>query len=321
MKRRARGLSIFTLSALDVLAMSTGVFVLLVVMLMPYYRKVQDAEAAIEAVRIAESATVAEVERVRRDARALGGQAEAMEAQVARLAGAAARIEADNAAARQAALARSNQEVQGGGNVDTPVIDRLDLVFVIDTTASMGPVLREVAATLGSVVRILESLVPSVRIAIAAYRDRDTGLAPLRVLPFRPARENLARIEGFLRDLAASPVGSPTIDEDVDLGLQAAIELDFRSGARQAVILVGDAAAHVGERRLAIERVRSFVRRDERRTVSTLFTPTPSSTRRGNLARAFFRDVATAGNGDFNDHAGSMIESVLLSVLVDPAGR
>lgn len=318
MKRRQRQLQIFTLSALDVLAMSTGVFVLLLVMLMPYYRKVQDAEAAIEAVRIAEAATRAEVEEVRRDALAIGGEAAALEAELARLQAAVAEIEAENAAALQAMLARSNQEVAGGGNVDTPVIDRLDLVFVIDTTASMGPVLREVASTLGSVVRILESLVPSVRIAVVAYRDRDTGLAPLRALPFRPARADLSRIEGFLRDLAASPVGSPTIDEDVDLGLEAAVGLGYRGGARQAVILVGDASAHLLERRQAVERVRSFVRSDPRRTVSALFTPTPSSIRRGNVARGFFRAIAQAGNGDFNDHAGSMIESVLLSVLVDP---
>ncbi|HEX6144157.1 MAG TPA: vWA domain-containing protein [Geminicoccaceae bacterium] len=320
MKRRRRELAIFTLSALDVLAMSTGVFVLLLVMLMPYYRKVQDAEAATEAVRIAEVATLAEVEAVRRDARLLGGEAAALEAEVARLEAAAARIEAENAARERRMLARSIEEVPGGGDVDTPVIDRLDLVFVIDTTASMGPVLREVASTLESVVRILESLVPSVRLAVVAYRDRDTGLAPLRVLPFHPAERDLARIEAFLRELAASPVGSRTIEEDVDLGLQAALAMPYRAGARQAVILVGDAAAHPGEERLAIERARHFAGRDVRRTVSTLFTPTPSSIRRGNRARGFFREVALAGRGDFNDHAGSMIESVLLSVLVDPAG-
>ena len=48
MKRRSRELSIFNLSALDVLATATGVFVLLVVMLMPYYRKSFDANAEIE---------------------------------------------------------------------------------------------------------------------------------------------------------------------------------------------------------------------------------------------------------------------------------
>ena len=45
MKRPNRSISIFSMSALDVLAMATGVFVLLLVMLMPYYRKTFDANA------------------------------------------------------------------------------------------------------------------------------------------------------------------------------------------------------------------------------------------------------------------------------------
>jgi hypothetical protein len=44
---------------------------------------------------------------------------------------------------------------------------------------------------------------------------------------------------------------------------------------------------------------------------------TPSSLSRGNRARPYFQALATAGNGSFTDHAGSMIESVLLSVLID----
>ena len=49
MRRPNRSISILSMSALDVLAMATGVFVLLLVMLMPYYRKTMDAEAEIEA--------------------------------------------------------------------------------------------------------------------------------------------------------------------------------------------------------------------------------------------------------------------------------
>ena len=62
MRRPNREISIFTLSALDVLAMSAGVFVLLLVMLMPYHRKVLDAHAALEAARIADADTVARVQ-------------------------------------------------------------------------------------------------------------------------------------------------------------------------------------------------------------------------------------------------------------------
>ena len=62
MKRRNRTISILSMSALDVLAMATGVFVLLLVMLMPYYRKTMDAHAEIEGARIAAAESLAEVQ-------------------------------------------------------------------------------------------------------------------------------------------------------------------------------------------------------------------------------------------------------------------
>lgn len=321
MRARRSQLSIFTLSALDVLAMSTGVFVLLVVILMPYYRKEHDAHAEIEAVRVAEAETVSRARTVTERATLLAGEAAALEAEVARLAGAAAAIEVETAARLERTPSRSNTDVEGGGNVDTPVIDKLDLIFAIDITASMGPVLREVAAAVRSVVRILERLVPSVRIGVVAYRDRDTGLPPLEILPLRVADRELAAVISFIERLAASPVGSPTIEEDLYLGLQAAMAMPLRADALQAILVIGDAAAHEHEQPQALSRAREFARDHELRSVSTLFTATPSSMSRGNRARTFFIALASAGNGDFNDHTGSMIESILLSVLVTPEAR
>ena len=60
-----------------------------------------------------------------------------------------------------------------------------------------------------------------------------------------------------------------------------------------------------------------FVRGHPNRTISTLFVTTPSSLLHGNDARGFFVALANAGGGSFNDHAGSMIEGVLLSVFVE----
>ena len=59
------------------------------------------------------------------------------------------------------------------------------------------------------------------------------------------------------------------------------------------------------------------MRGHDRRSISTLFVTTPSSLLHGNQARPFFVALANAGGGDFNDHAGSMIEGVLLAVFVD----
>jgi hypothetical protein len=156
-----------------------------------------------------------------------------------------------------------------------------------------------------------------VRIGVVAYRDRDTGLAPVSTLPPTPTDRGLARIIGFVEGLASSPVGSRTVEEDLFLGLITATSLPLRPDAKQAIVVIGDAAAHRNEQAQALFRAQGFVRGHDNRTISTLFVTTPSSLMHGNAARAFFVALANAGGGAFNDHAGSMIEGVLLSVFVD----
>jgi hypothetical protein len=310
MRRPNRAISILSMSALDVLAMATGVFVLLLVMLMPYYRKTFDANAAIEAARVAAAASLAEVRSL--EASAARDQAEA---------GAAA-AEAAGLNARAAALERAAERpvpppptVNAGAGQQ--VIEAIDLVFVIDTTASMTPVIRELAVAMRGIVRILGRLVPSVRIGIAAYKDRDTGLPPVITFPLTPTDPYLPRIVGFLESLEASPIGSRTIEEDVHLGLEAATLMRWRADARQVLVVIGDAAAHAEYRNETFWRARNFVQGNELRSLSTLFVTTPSSLEAGQRARPYFQALARAAAGTFNDHTGSMTESVLLSVLAE----
>jgi von Willebrand factor type A domain len=314
MRRPNREISIFTLSALDVLAMSAGVFVLLLVMLMPYHRKVLDAHAALEAARIADADTVARVQTLEELGTLQRADAEAAEAEAAALQSQAANLEAAVAERRQQARTRA---AAPEGDVTAPVIEAIDLIFVIDTTASMEPVLREVAHSLRGIVRILERLVPSVRVGVVAYNDRDTGQVPVVTLPPTPTDHGLARIVAFIERLSASTIGSRTVDEDLYLGLSTATALPLRAGAKQAIVVIGDAEAHPYEQAQALFRAQSFVDGHANRTISTLFVTTPSSLMHGNVARDFFAALANAGGGSFNDHAGSMIEGVLLSVFVD----
>ena len=244
MRRPNREISIFTLSALDVLAMSAGVFVLLLVMLMPYHRKVLDAHAAIEAARIAEAETVAHVQTLEEQGTLHRAEADAAEAEAAAVLAQAASLRQAAAEQRQEALRQAVASQVQEGDVTTPVIDAIDLVFVIDTTASMGPVLREVAHSLRGIVRILERLVPSLRVGVVAYNDRDTGRMPVVTLPPTPTDHGLARVVAFIEGLSASTVGSRTVEEDLYLGLTTATALPLRPGAKQALVVVGDAAAH-----------------------------------------------------------------------------
>jgi hypothetical protein len=195
------------------------------------------------------------------------------------------------------------------------VIEAIDLVFVIDTTASMTPVIRDLALSIRSVVRIVQRLVPSVRIGISAYKDHDIPLPP--VIPLTPTDPFLPRIVGFIESIDASPIGSRTLDEDVHRGLEAATLMHWRPDAKQIMVLIGDAETHPENQNETFWRVRNFVQGNKLRSFSALFVTTPSSLSAGNIARLYFQAIAKAGNGTFNDHTGSMIESVLLPVLGD----
>ena len=324
MKRSSRTLSIFTLSALDVLAMATGTFVLLLVMLMPYYRKSFDAHAEIEAVRVESATVAAEAEGQQQAAARDLAAVAAARAEAARLERAAARLRAEattqneqiglteeQTAARQRRIEEMNKLA------DQRVVQELDLILLVDTTRSMGPVLEELAISMGGIVRILERLIPSVRIGFVAYRDRDAGVKPLIVLPLTATDTGLDRLLRFVSKLDISPRGSGTIEEDMYLALTRALAMGLRPDAKQSIIVIGDAAAHPWEVSRTLRRARLFSRHGTRSSLSALYVSTPSSRSFGEPGRSFFKDLAAAGGGEFSDHSGQMIEHVLLSVLVD----
>jgi hypothetical protein len=309
MKRVDRSIVLLTMSALDTLATAIGVFVLLVALLMPYYQNSFDLEATITQLRVAHERSSAELENVKEEIAEESAKADAALMQAQQVSARAAAIEA-----RVQRQPEPSPRLADG--TKARVVDALDLVFVIDTTASMGPVIGEVAMSLTSVVRVLERMVPSIRIGVSAYNDRDTGQIPVVVLPLTSANEHLDRVLAFLEQLSSSTVGSRTIEEDVGLGLEAAMLMNLRPDVRQTFVLIGDASVHLELVQETLYRVRNFVAGHKQRTISALYVPTPSSIAHGeDIPITFFRAVAEAGKGNYTDHTGRMMESVLLSVL------
>ena len=325
MKRPRREVSIFTLSALDVLATATGTFVLIVVVLMPYYRKTFTANAELEGVRAAQTvieAQVPELETRIASERAATADAQAEAERIQALIvreRATLTANADAAASATATAAARQKKIDEMKNtIDERIIEELDLVFVIDTTQSMSGALEELGYALRGVARILERLVPSLRIGVVSYRDRDTGLPPIKSLALTDTKRGLDRIIRFVQNLGISPRGGNTREEDLYLGLKKALSMPLRPNAKQTVIVIGDAATHGRDQRAALQRARRFADSGEQRSISTLFITTPIFLRYGRGDRGFFQALADAGRGSFNDHAGEMIESILLSTLVDP---
>jgi hypothetical protein len=308
-KRVDRSVVLLTMSALDTLATAIGVFVLLVALLMPYYQNSFDLEDTIVQLRVAHEQSAAQLEGLEERIAEESAKADAALAEAQQVSAEAAAIEA--AIQRQPKASPKPADDTKGR-----VVDALDLIFVIDSTASMTPVIADLASSLASVVRVLERMVPSIRIGVAAYNDRDTGQVPVAILPPTSANEHLDRVIAFLERLQASTIGSRTIEEDVHLGLEAATLMKLRPEVRQTFILIGDASVHLPLVDETIYRVGNFVANHKNRTVSTLYISTPSSrSHNENIPMTFFRAIADAGKGTYTDHTGSMMESVLLSVM------
>jgi hypothetical protein len=308
-KRADRSVVFLTLSALDTLAAAIGVFVLLVAFLMPYYQNSFDLETTLAETRVAHETTAAELDDVKKQIAEDNARAAELLAEASRVSAKAASLEA-----RAVPRPTTRPPTPPAGET---VVQELDLVFIIDTTASMTPVLTQLTRSMASLVRILEQLVPSLRIGVVAYRDYDTDPPLIRTLPLTETRVALDEILSFVASLRVSQVSSGDIQEAVYTGITTAGAFAFRPAARQALVLIGDAAAHFNEQAECLDYVRQFVAGSPKRTLSALFTETPSSLAFGNMDRAFFVKLAAAGNGNLTDHAASMTESVLLSVLVD----
>ena len=320
MKRRSRDLSIFNMSALDVLATATGTFVLLVVMLMPYYRQTFDANAELEDVKASTELLQSETESLSTAATAVESEAATLSAEVNTLRARAAELRAeaaalsDTATADNTSEATAREEANDLSAIVQQTVSELDIVFVVDTTASMGPALRDMSLSLSGIVRILERLVPSLRVGFVAYRDHDVPGWVTRQLTLRPTTTELDTILSFADRLRPAR-GGRTVAEAVYEGLDDATRMRFRPTAKQTIILVGDARAHSRRQQAALRLASQFAAANARRTVSALFVPTQGYLLYGQGDREFFQAVGAAGGGEFTDHAGRMTESVLLSVL------
>lgn len=320
MRRSNREVSIFNLSALDVLATSTGVFVLFVVILLPYYQMTEDAGAAIARQRAEVGQSLQDLQRLRQTAEqdrkaaaALRGETRDLAAEAAALRSQAEQVQREAAVLKGKQKSGPVKKEKPRGNVKLQFIDRLDLVFVIDTTRSMERTLDQLSESLADIVAVLKRLVRSLQVGVVAYRDAELGGPVTTSLRLTPS-SSMARIQGFMSRLRVAPRGGRTVEEDVYPALQEAVGLDYRNGAVRQLILIGDAAAHPGQQGATIALAERFRQRKDS-TLSTLFVPTDAYLSYGSNDREFFAAVAQAGGGEFSEHRGRIIESILLSVL------
>ena len=116
----------------------------------------------------------------------------------------------------------------------------LDIVIVIDSTASMMSMMGEVKLKISNLALALRKLVPSCRIGIVTYRDRGEEEYLTKV---QPLTYSISSLQRFLNPIKTE--GGGDWREAVDAGLEAAIgHMNWNKKSKPFILLVGDAPPH-----------------------------------------------------------------------------
>ncbi|KAI1459989.1 hypothetical protein F4805DRAFT_455378 [Annulohypoxylon moriforme] len=116
----------------------------------------------------------------------------------------------------------------------------VDLLFLIDTTGSMGPYIEAARKQVQDIVAEAKKAFLNespIRVAVVGYKDHG-DIPNIQFLDFT---EDAARVEQFLNGLAAS--GGSDLAEDVLGGIQQAVNANWSQEAR-CIVHIADAPAH-----------------------------------------------------------------------------
>ena len=264
------------MSALDLFASALGAFILISIVLMPYFLRV-------------------EPEEVQRLSRAL---TEARDAQ--------AEAERENA--------RLQRELQALLDAPRFSFPNLDFVIALDTTTSMEKEVSGLRDEIDQFVRLMLELTPALGIGVVDFKDRCEGSNAIREFSLRSmSSAGLSSLQSFTRSMTA---GSSPCNEDheeaLHMALDAAIASNWRAESEARIIIViSDNAAYPEWQAHAVSAARAFAARGSSHKVSTALEYTHSSQER---TADFLRRLAESGNGNFTGSGGSFTATMLFAL-------
>jgi Mg-chelatase subunit ChlD len=121
-----------------------------------------------------------------------------------------------------------------------PEGEAVDVVYVVDTTGSMGDDIDAAKRQMHDILADLTARNPDRRVGVVAYRDREDVYTARVVLFLDVDPERIARAIDSLR-----VTGGGDVPEHVYAGLDMALrEQPWRRGASHHIVLIGDAPPH-----------------------------------------------------------------------------
>lgn len=125
-----------------------------------------------------------------------------------------------------------------------PTSSDTDIVFVVDTTGSMGDTINQVKANIPTLASDIASLSRTTRFALVDFQDHPVEGGGPSDYPAKvqlPFTSSIAELTSSAQNLTLGYGGD--WEESVYSGAMAGLELDWRPGVKKIMIIIGDAPA------------------------------------------------------------------------------
>lgn len=325
MKRKSRDIQIFNLSALDLFASALGAFILISVVLFPFFPNTGQSEEMVTKLK----QRIADLEKEVVD----------LKAQLTRAADDLRQAIAERDEARRERDAARAETAQAKKQVDDMKPKPLDLVIMLDITGSMGEEIKVLASEVGALASLLDAVSPDVSMRVVAYGDRLwAGRVPgyettatkgvtieSELTPIGRGRPGLASLRRFLQGLSPEMkgIGANTENQDTPEALLTGLQRSTQNtpwraaAANRRIIVITDAPPYPEDSAAALSLGKQFADSRPGSQVSTIFVKRPSNEP---STQAFLRDLAARGQGIFREHDRSKA-SALLDHVIEAALR
>lgn len=287
MRKRSREINIFSMSALDLFASALGAFILIAVVLFPYFPNTGDSPERVAEVKKELAEVQAELEK-----------------------------EKEEHEATKRALSQCETEKQGcESELKSVKFPHLDIVIALDVSGSMRKEIAGLRNEVDELAYVLLKLAPSVGMGVVAFGDEEWD-TPLYSRNIRQL-QNTSNIEALKRFTATITPNmglgrgkNPTDPEAINLALNEALNMSWRgTSEKKIIVIVTDHPAYPDEKGNTLAMARDFADRAAGNGVSTINVGT------GGNARSFLRALAKAGRGQYVEGGVSMTASILRSLL------
>lgn len=273
MKFRGRDVNVFSISALDLFASALGAFILVSVVLMPYFLRV-DPEEVHKLLRQLKQAQAEQVET-------------------------------------QKQLQQAQRELKELKDAPKLTFPHLDVVIALDTTGSMRSEVDGLRQDIDEFAKLMLDLAPSLGIGIIDFKDRCDPSTEVRVFPLRVINSgSLPSLLSFTRSTTAEGSAcNRDSPEALATALKRGIASTWRSeGEARIVVVITDNPPYDDEKIPALNAARAFAARGPAHKVSTVFTDTGGSEAG---TEAYLKSLAQAGNGKFTQSGRSFVVTML----------